>query len=75
MAYKPDVNLMENQVQSVMKKISNNLTTLLKISITAARFLQRPQRSIGLELNMKCNFFFTKKETRPTESKKTSERG
>ena len=61
---------MENQVQSVMKKISNNLTTLLKISITAARFLQRPQRSIGLELNMKCTFFLQKRKLGQLKARK-----
>ena len=47
---------MEHQVESPMKTISENLTKISQIRITAARFLLLLQRSIGLELNVTCNF-------------------
>ena len=47
---------MEHQVESPVKTISENLTKISQIRITAARFLLLLQRSIGLELNMTSNF-------------------
>ena len=47
---------MEHQVESPVKKISENLTKISQIRITAARFLLLLQRSIGLELNVTSNF-------------------
>ena len=47
---------MENQVESPVKTISENLKKISQIRITAARFLLLLQRSIGLELNVTSNF-------------------
>ena len=46
---------MEHQVESPVKTISENLTKISQIRITAARFLLLLQRSIGLELNVTSN--------------------
>ena len=71
---------MENQVESPMKTISENLKKISQIRTTAARFFLLLQRSIGLELNVTSNLFanlfpFTEEERQPTESRKTSEQG